>query len=59
MEQFHVDRYSMRLLDGEKQLLYSQQEGKVVKSDVQDEKDESFQLELWSWNDLVIPSEQA
>ena len=59
MEQFHIDRYSMRLLDGEKQLLYRQQEGKVVRSDVQDEKDESFQLELWSWNDLVIPSEQA
>lgn len=59
MEQFHIDRYSMRLLDGEKQLLYRQQEGKVVRSDVQDEKDESFQLELWSWHDPVVPSEQA
>ena len=58
MEQLSLDKYSIQFLEGNKRFMYRRESVQKVKPKKQ-EKDESFQLELWSWHDPVIPSEQA
>ena len=58
MERLALDKYSIQFLEGNKRFMYRRESVQKVKPKKQ-EKDESFQLELWSWHDPVIPSEQA
>lgn len=58
MKRLNMDRYSIRLLDGGKKLVYQEKIGAREKKK-EKKKDDSFQLELWSWHDPMIPSEQA
>ena len=58
MERLALDKYSIQFLEGNKRFMYRREGVQRVRPKKQ-EKDESFQLELWSWHDPVVPSEQA
>ena len=58
MARLSLDKYSIQFLEGNKRFMYQKEGVQRVKPKKQ-EKDESFQLELWSWHDPVVPSEQA
>ena len=58
MERLALDKYSIQFLEGNKRFMYRREGVQRVRPKKQ-EKDESFQLELWSWHGPVVPSEQA
>ena len=58
MARLSLDKYSIQFLEGNKRFMYQKEGVQRVKPKKQ-EKDESFQLELWSWHDPVVLSEQT
>ena len=58
IEEMNVDIRSVRQLGTSKRVIFEKRE-KAQTAKPKGKKDESFTLELWSWNDPVIPSQQA